>query len=126
MNPAIQLLKEEIAAKRRLLKWLLKNQAVLANLPEVSLCNTKVDFDQLSHADVIRVVQALPGKWSKTLSTVSGRIDYTAQIDGMTIRCWAGEPPAACKIVEETVVVPAQPATTVTVRRLVCPEGVAA
>jgi len=84
--------------------------------------NGQIDFDKLSHPEIIRVIQTFPGAWNKTPSSESSgtRIDYVSEFDGMKIRCWAGEPPPSCKIVEETVEVPAQPATTKTVRKLVC------
>src|SRR5207244_1382037 len=82
----------------------------------------QIDFDKLSHPEIVRVIQTFPGTWSKTPSgEASGiRIDYHSQFDGMKLRCWAGEAPPNCKIIEETVEVPAQPATTRTVRKLVC------
>ena len=86
----------------------------------------QIDFDRLSHPEIIRVIQAFPGTWEKTPSAESSgtRIDYKTEFSGMKLRCWAGEPPPSCKIVEETVEVPAQPATTRTVRKLVCSEAV--
>jgi len=98
-----------------------REQLNALNLDMVSY-GSQIDFDTLSHPEIIRVIQAFPGTWVKKPSNESSgtRIDYETEFDGMKLRCWAGEPPPSCKIVEETVEVPAQPASTRTVRKLVC------
>jgi len=85
-----------------------------------------IDFDMLTHSEIVRVIQAFPGTWEKRPSaaaTADPRIDYSTTYDGLKLRCWAGQPPPNCKIVEETVEVPAQPATKKTGRKLVCTEA---
>jgi hypothetical protein len=86
-----------------------------------------VDFDSLKHPDIIRVIKAFPGKWDKSPSWSGEGIDYTLQHEGgMTIRCYNGEPPAACKIEEsvEYILVPERVERKVT-RKLICPETTA-
>jgi len=80
----------------------------------------QIDFDHLTHDKIIEVIKAIGGKWDKTPSGVDGRIDYKTEVNGVTIRMFAGEPPPNCKIVEYLEEVPAQPARTVTKRKLQC------
>lgn len=91
---------------------------------EWSLCNEHLDFDQLPHSAVIRVLKHFGGDWDKTPAPDSDKINYTRTepLHGFLIRCWCGEPPPSCRIIEEEVEVPEQivPAHTKTVRKLVC------
>lgn len=80
----------------------------------------QIDFDRLSHPEVIKVIQAIPGKWDKEPSSEGTRINYSTKRGDLTFRCWAGEPPPNCKIVELLVTIPAQPETVRTVRKLQC------
>lgn len=84
--------------------------------------STQLDFDGLSHAEVVKVIRAFGGKWSKTPSD-NATVDYLATVDGFTIRCWQGKPPPNCKIVEEDVLIPAQPERMGKIRKLVCKES---
>ena len=79
----------------------------------------QIDFDKLTHPQVVEVIKAVGGKWSKTPDE-GGTINYETTIEGIKLRMWRGEPPPNCKIVEELVEEPAQPARMVTRRRLVC------
>ncbi len=109
-----------------------RKTALLGLLPKIlplnlefSFCNEHLDFDNLSHEDVIRVIVAIGGKWKKSVSSMSGdRIDYTydGSFDGIVPRCWAGSPPPSCRIVDEEVEVPetVTPATRKIVRRMIC------
>jgi hypothetical protein len=100
----------------------------LADFPaelQVSTCNECLDFDNLSRADTIRLITHLKtGKWNKVPSSVSGKIDYrnTTFLPGITLRLWGAEPPASCRLVEEDVEIPAQPARTEKRLKLVCKE----
>lgn len=86
-----------------------------------TLFGTQIDFDNLSHDKVIEVIQAIGGKWDKSISaSASDRIDYKTVKNGITIRCYQGEPPPNCKIEDVLEVIPAQPERTVTVKKLVC------
>lgn len=82
-----------------------------------------IDFDTLSHPEVIRVIKAIGGKWDKTPSGQCARIDYQTEVQGQIIRCWAGEPPPNCKIVEVDEIIPAQPERIEKKRKLVCQEA---
>lgn len=92
-----------------------------------SSCGAYLDFDCLPHEQVVLVLNAFHGKWTKTPYD-EGRIHYVRDepIDGVTIRCWAGSPPPNCHVVEEEAEVPEQviPAHTEMRRRLVCKEEV--
>lgn len=87
-----------------------------------SLCGGSIDFDNLSHTDVIRVIQAFGGKWTKTLSEENIHYTRNEPIGSLYIRCYNGTPPPNCQIIEEEVEVPKEiiPAQTKVVRRLVC------
>ena len=81
----------------------------------------QIDFDRLTHPDIIRVLQAVGGKWDKAISNAGdGTIDYTQEINGVTIRLWAGEPPPNCQIIEVEEEIPAQPARKEIRRKLQC------
>jgi len=89
-----------------------------------------LDFDDLPHKEVIKVVREFGGKWKKTaVQTEQGpRVNYDAEIDGMKIRCCRGQAPPACRIVEVEELVPEQivparviPASVRKVRKMICP-----
>lgn len=107
-------------------KFLQDYRHTLKKLPEAHFCGNTLDFDRLPHKEVIRVIRTLGGKWKKseTLggSEVAGRIDYQTSIGPQPVRCWAGEPPPTCRLVEVEEEVPAQviPAHTRKVRKLIC------
>lgn len=106
-------------------------QTKLASLEEVPGLDTitldasfvsysnQIDFDFLSHEQVIEVIKAIGGKWDKTPS-IDASVDYVTSVGGTKIRCYQGKPPPNCKIVEVLEEIPAQPARTVTVRKLQC------
>lgn len=108
-------------------QWLLNNRTKIEELDlqeKVSFGygSRSIDFDYLAHDKVVEVVRTFGGKWAKTPSGDNGKIDYETALDGVTIRCWAGEPPPSCKIVEVEEDVPAQPASKRIVRKMVCKE----
>ncbi len=79
----------------------------------------------MPHKEIVQAVRAIGGKWQKSLNTSYGespKIDYVTELDGVQVRCWAGEPPPSCRIVEVEEHVPAQviPAKVVKVRKMVC------
>jgi len=107
--------------------WLeTKRAAIEATGLDISSAFGSVDFDNLPHADVVKVMLALPGRWNKTPGSSEGTINYEAEIDGVNVRCWCGEPPPSCKIVEVEEVVPAQPETRRMVKKMICKEPEAA
>ena len=88
---------------------------------EASFCGDYIDFDHLEHDQVVKVIQAIGGKWNKNLGSVEGTIDYTTTTEsGQLLRCYAGKPPPNCKIIDVLEEVPAQPARTVMRKKLVC------
>jgi hypothetical protein len=105
-------------------------QEMIATLDTLGLENTtapatlfghQIDFDNLSHDKVIEVIRAVGGKWDKTISSGSGdRIDYKTVKNGITVRCYQGEPPPNCRIEDVLETIPAQPERTVTRKKLVC------
>lgn len=119
-------LTSQIQNLQRMYDWLRAHAEQLEQLPEAYLfgLSDSFDFDNLTHDEVIKVIQTLGGKWDKKQSASnSARIDYTATIDGILVRCYQGEPPPSCKLVEveeDVPEVPAQPATKRKVLKLVC------
>lgn len=91
---------------------------------KASLWGSSIDFDMLAHKEVIAVIRAIGGRWEKTPSNESTRIDYSTTIDGQTIRCYAGEPPPNCRIEEVDEIIPAQPQRIKKRKKLVCKETV--
>jgi hypothetical protein len=65
-----------------------------------------IDFDHLSHSNVIKVIKHFGGKWTKSLCDT--KVNYTREAhEGIIIRCYGGEPPPNCRIVSRTVQIPA-------------------
>jgi hypothetical protein len=116
-------LRAEIKARVEKIKWLRSNRAKLEALPKGSFCGDKLDFDNLPHAEVVKVIRALGGKWKKTPTHASdNRIDYSAELGPMQVRCYSGEPPPSCRIIEVEELVPERviPASVRKVRKMVC------
>jgi hypothetical protein len=133
VDDSINSLKSQIVALAKRIKWLNANRAKLEALPQWQMYGGMVDFDNLPHKEVIAVVRALGGKWNKQKSSEFGRIDYQTEIDGVTVRCWQGEPPPSCRIIEveehvPEVVIPAKviPASVRKVKKMVCSPDFAA
>jgi len=119
----IKLLQITVDRYTRLIVWLKDRRELLAKLPASTVYGTQVDFNHPSHTEVIRIIRVLGGKWKKTPSTtVSDKIDYQTEIDGITVRCWEGEPPPSCKVIEVEEMVPERivPAGIKKVRKIVC------
>jgi len=95
-------LKAEVAGKIELAQ---RDLQIVESLPELALLNVRatvyganqIDFDRLTHDQIIEVIKAIGGKWNKT-PVEDGRVDYTyTRADGFIFRCWHGEPPPNCK-----------------------------
>lgn len=114
---------EQIARKEReitRLRELLEQFPRLGDLQyDISPWGSTMDFDNLKHPEIIKVISVLGGKWKKEPGD-NGRVNYEATINGQRFRCWQGEPPPSCRIIEEEVIVPAQPERRETRRKLVC------
>lgn len=125
----IDRIRAEIQTRLERIEWLELNQSKLVDLPAASTHpGTFMDFDRLPHKEIVKVVRALGGKWKKTPGHIENTINYQTEIDGKVFRCWSGEPPPSCKIIEVEEHVPEQviPASTRKVRKLVCQPDVAA
>lgn len=116
----IQTMRDEIKRRQKVLRWALKHDHLFQELPfEGQFYGSQVDFNYLTHPQIRLVLGTFKaGKWNKTPNQ-NGKVDYETIFDGMTVRCWAGEPPSNCRIIEEEVYIPAH---TEIVKRLVCPK----
>lgn len=85
----------------------------------------KIDFDDLTRPNLLRVLKAFPGHWIKEPSWSGSGINYTldAPVSGLTIRCYNGEAPPSC-VIEETIEYKEVPAHTerIVTRKVKCPE----
>lgn len=104
--------------------WLESNRTTLEQLPEGAFFYSSsgvdwLDFDNLSHEQVIEVIKTIGGKWDKELSSPDSgdRINYKGELNGQLVRCYAGGPPPNCKVVEWEEEIPAQ---KIQRRKLVC------
>ena len=86
---------------------------------KASFFGHQIDFDNLKHDDVIKVIEAVGGNWNK-IPGDDANVHYSTTINGISYRCYNGEPPPNCKIVEVLETIPAQPERVVTRRKLVC------
>lgn len=122
----IESLKWEIRECGKKIRWLRAHEKTLTALPAGGFCGTRIDFDHLPHTEVIKVIRALGGKWQKTANTGAKpgetKIDYAREVDGIEVRCWAGEPPPSCRIVEVEETIPEQviPAHTRKIKKMIC------
>ena len=109
--------------------WMRKHTETLTHLRTydiiVSFWANHADFNYLTHPQVIELMKAFPGHYNKSLSFEKDKLNYTLDtpVDGLTIRAYSGEPPAACKIEEhiEYIEVPAHTERKVT-RKVICPD----
>lgn len=117
----IKKLHEQIAQAQKNVEWLLEHQKVLETLPEGEFYSGGLDFDRLPHAETVKVIRALRGKWKKE-PVNENKITYETTVDGLQVRCWSGEPPPSCKLVEVEEHIPEKviPAHTVKKTKLVC------
>lgn len=91
----------------------------------VSVTNGLIDIDNPSRRDVEKCLYFMKGqKWDKTQNAATRcTLNYITRdefIDGYRVRLWSADPPATCRLVEEEVEVPAQPARKEIRKRLVC------
>jgi hypothetical protein len=113
-------IEQGIASRQRTLEFVEAHKDALSALDaQGGHWDGQIDFNHLSHDKIIALIKALGGKWNKTPGD-GAKIHYETEIKGMKVRCWNGEPPPNCKIVEELQTIPAQPERTITVMRLVC------
>lgn len=93
-------------------------------LPKASVILDTLDFDHLTREEAVAVMTSVgAGRWAKSKNASSEiALDYTAQIEGATIRLWAAAPPGTCRVVEVEETIPAMPEQKVIRRKLVCSE----
>lgn len=103
--------KEEIRLQQSIHRWITQLEFIHANRERLEALNLPFnifgaccDFDNLERPGLLVVFKAFPGTWTKTLTYDNSGITYTLAepVSGLTIRCYNGEAPPACKI-EETV-----------------------
>lgn len=128
------MIKEELEQIDNRIKQLHEKRETLVKLAPIlddlqlewSICNDHLDFDQKPHDEVIRVIAAFGGKWTKSEGATEGTINYVRDepIGPLIIRCWCGAPPPNCRIIEEEVEVPEHfvPSRIEIRRKLVCLE----
>lgn len=124
----IDILIAEIRKNGSRIRWLRQHQSALEKAPDATFWMGGLDFNNMPHKEIIRTVKALGGKWKKEPSATPEKIDYVTQVDGVQVRCWAGEPPPSCRIVEVEETIPEKviPAHTRKVKKLVCKPELAA
>lgn len=83
-----------------------------------------IDFNNPNRKQILEIIKAFPGTWHKSLNECDAKtMDYKLAADGdVTLRIWGGELPPCCKIIEEWVYVPAQPARREIRKVVKCPE----
>lgn len=108
------------------IKWMEANREFLESRSDWDSFGTKnIDFNGLPHKEIVKVIRAFGGKWTK--EPMGERVNYRSDnSEGVSIRCYMGEPPPSCKIVEVVEYVPAVPATVRKVRKMVCQPGLSA
>ena len=124
VKETIARLEREIEDRKKSIAFLTLKENALESLPPAEFYdfNKSLDFNFLSHDQVIQVVKAIGGKWKK--EPKDDKVNYTTEKDGITIRIYQGEPPPNCRIVQEEYEVPAQPAFKAMRSKLVCKETV--
>ena len=120
-------IQERIEANEREIATL---KALNAALPELGVQVEKatvsfsafLDIDHPTREDVLRIMAALgAGRWEKTANGAT--LNYITKdpfVNGLRVRLWAAEPPGSCRVVEETVVIPAAPERVEKRKRLIC------
>jgi hypothetical protein len=90
-----------------------------ALLPKCSEQAYGLDLDHLTRDEVVLAMREMGGgKWEKKQNGCNPlALDYETRIYGVRVRMWAASPPGTCRIIEETVEIPASKQT---VRRLIC------
>lgn len=117
-----------VANQERRLRNGLKNiqimRGILHKVPKevlhkVSVILDSLDFDHLTREEAVAVMSSVQaGEWRKAQNDhFEASIDYTAVIEGVTVRLWAAAPPGTCRVVETTEEIPAR---TITHRKLIC------
>lgn len=116
--------KQAIEKWTRFLIWLEKHAKQINSLPfEPNIWNGQCDYNDLSHENILKVMAVFSaGKWTKEPIGFA-KINYITEVDGVVVRCWMGEPPPSCKLVEYEETIPAQPERIEKRFKMVCKEA---
>ncbi len=99
----------------------LHRTAILAVGKLPSYYTVGLDFDNPTRNETIALMKVFGGTWRKSVCNgLNDRINYSQEIDGVTVRLWASPPPPSCTVIEEQVLVPATPEHWTTKRVLRC------
>lgn len=120
IDEQIDSLKSQIKRCVDKIKVLRRHRTILMELPDGAVCGDRIDFDNLEHKDVLKVIKKLGGKWKKSLNSEPGKVDYETTFEGLQVRCWAAKPPPSCRMVEVEEIIPPQPEKRVKRMKLVC------
>ena len=112
----------QIRARGRAIRLLRALQTKMQEVPEVSFCGGRIDFDNMPHPQTIKLIRAVGGKWSKTAGSKAGTIDYKTSVNGVNLCAYNSAPPPSCRIVEVEIEVPEQviPAHKKKVAKMIC------
>ena len=106
--------------------FLLRHQETIELLGLSPCCASRdyIDFDCLKREQVVEIFKRIGGTWNKEVAFArEDKINYLQPLDnGITLRLYHAEPPDSCKLIEEDVVIPAQPERVEKRTRLVCKE----
>lgn len=130
VDEAIKTCEATILGMRKKIEWFNMHRKLLETIPNWSTFGDNfVDFEQLNHKQVIEVIRHIGGKWSKEVCG-EDRITYSnyKADNDMVVRCYKGEPPPSCKIIEVEEHVPSKviPASVRKVKKLVCQPSLSA
>lgn len=91
--------------------WLAKRDIELEAGSVSAWSEEFIDIDHPNRADVERLLALLRiGKWIKEkFGTTLNYVSEQPLFGSYRIRFWAADPPGTCRLVEEEVVIPAQP-----------------
>lgn len=109
------------------ISWLIRHHDILNAIGIVpSRFVDSVDFNNPNRQQILEIIKAFPGTWRKSINDwEKERMDYVRDEkddSGVTLRIYAGDLPPCCKLVEEWVDVPAQPATRQLRKVVKCPD----
>ena len=90
---------------------------------EVSINGFEVKINNPERSVLYNFLKTFGGDWEKTVNDWDKtKMDYTQKRDLFTLQVIAVTPPPACQIVEEDVVIPAQPERIEKRKVIKCPE----
>lgn len=112
---------DEISALT-LLTAKLRNEGIELEKAYISFFGSYIDFNGPSRKDVEKLMYFLrAGKWEKTPCGETFNYETVDEyLPGWKLRLWCAEPPGSCKVIEEEVDIPAQPARKEIRKRLEC------